>query len=47
MSLSNFNWIIVYDDGTTETVYTDTIDSILDILELKDSQPRAIIKGYW
>ena len=45
MSLSNFNWIIVYDDGITETVYTDTIYSILDILELKDSQPIAIIRS--
>ena len=43
MGLSNFEWIIVYNDGTTETVVTDKIEVVLEYC--KESQPIAIIRG--
>ena len=44
MGLSNFEWIIVYNDGTTETIVTDEIEEV--VLEYcKESQPVAIIRG--
>lgn len=44
MSLSNFEWIIVYNNGETEKVVTDEIEEV--VLEYcKESQPVAIIRG--
>ena len=44
MGLSNFEWIIVYSDGNTETIITDSIYNVLD--EIKEEQPIAIIRGH-
>lgn len=42
MGYSTFRWIVVHDDGTSEVVVAETIDKV--VFELKDEQPRAIIK---
>ena len=44
MSLSNFNWIVVHEDGTSETVIADCIEEVLEKAEV-EAQPIAIIKG--
>ena len=44
MALSNFEWIIVHDDGTSETVIADCIQEVLEKAEV-EAQPIAIIKG--
>ena len=44
MALSNFEWIIVHDDGTSETVIADCIEEILYKADVEE-QPIAIIRG--
>ena len=44
MSLSNFEWIVVHEDGTSETVVADCIEEVLDKANVEE-QPIAIIKG--
>ena len=44
MSLSNFEWIVVHDDGTSETVIATCIEEVLDKANV-EAQPIAIIKG--
>ena len=43
MSLSNYEWFIVYDDGSTQIVHAESIEEVLEKIE--SEQPRAIIKG--
>ena len=47
MSLSKFNWLIVYDDGEIVKVYTTYPDWAIEIANKKTggSQPAAIIRG--
>ena len=50
MSLSKFNWIIVYDNGKVVKVYTDYPDYALQIAtqNTQDPQPLALVRGdYW
>ena len=44
MSLSNFEWIVVHDDGTSETVVASCIEEVIDKANV-EPQPIAIIKG--
>ena len=44
MALSNFEWIIVHDDGSSETVIASCIEEVLDKANV-EAQPIAIIKG--
>ena len=44
MSLSNFEWIVVHNDGTSETVIADCIEEVLQSTEIEE-QPIAIIRG--
>ena len=44
MALSNFEWIVVHDDGSSETVIADCIEEVLDKANV-EAQPIAIIKG--
>lgn len=44
MALSKYEWIIVYDDGSTEKVETDSIYNVVDYCT-NDEQPAAIIRG--
>ena len=44
MALSNFEWIIVHNDGTSETVIADCIEEILYKADVEE-QPIAIIRG--
>ena len=44
MSLSNFEWIVVYDDGTSETVVADCIEEVLEKAKVEE-QPIAIVRG--
>ena len=44
MSLSNFEWIVVHDDGSSETVIANCIEEVLDKANV-EAQPIAIIKG--
>lgn len=44
MALSNFEWIIVHDDGETEKVEADSIYDVVDHCT-NDEQPLAIVRG--
>ena len=44
MSLSNFEWIIVHSDGSTEVVITDSIEDVV-MEHCTEEQPIAIIRG--
>ena len=44
MSLSNFEWIVVHDDGFSETVIASCIEEVLEEANV-EAQPIAIIKG--
>ena len=44
MSLSNFEWIVVHNDGSCETVIASCIEEVLDKANV-EAQPIAIIKG--
>ena len=44
MALSNFEWIIIHGDGSSETVIADCIEEVLDKGNV-EAQPIAIIKG--
>lgn len=45
MGLSSYGWIIIYDDGTTQKVYAESIYDLIDKINFYNEQPRAIIKG--
>lgn len=45
MGLSSYGWIIIYDDGTTQEVYAESIYDLIDKVNFYSEQPRAIIKG--
>ena len=42
MGYSRFKWLVIRDDGSTETIEAETIDEV--VYEINDEQPRAIIK---
>lgn len=44
MALSNFEWIIVHDDGETEKVEAGSIYEVVDHCGT-DEQPVAIVRG--
>lgn len=44
MALSDFEWIIVHDDGSSEAVIADCIEEVLNKANV-EAQPIAIIKG--
>lgn len=43
MALSGYVWYVIYDDGTVQKVYCESIYDVLD--QIENEQPRAIIKG--
>ena len=45
MGLSSYDWIIIYDDGTTQKIYAESIYDLIDKINFYNEQPRAIIKG--
>ena len=42
MGYSRYKWLVIRDDGSTETIEAETIDEV--VYEINDAQPRAIIK---
>ena len=44
MALSNFEWIIVHEDGSSETVIAECIEEVLNKADV-EAQPIAIIRG--
>lgn len=42
MGYSRYKWLVIRDDGSTETIEAETIDEV--VYEINDEQPRAIIK---
>ena len=44
MALSNYEWIIVHNDGETEKVEADSIYDVVDHCT-NDEQPIAILRG--
>ena len=43
MSLSQFEWVIVHEDGSSDVVVSDCIDDVIE--STSDAQPIAIIRG--
>ncbi len=42
MGYSRFKWIVINNDGSTETIEAETIDEV--VYEIDEEQPKAIIK---
>ena len=42
MGYSRFKWLVIRDDGSTETIGAEKIDEVVN--KINDEQPRAIIK---
>ena len=44
MALSNFEWIVVHDNGSSKTVIASCIEEVLEKANV-EAQPIAIIKS--
>ena len=44
MGLSNFEWVIVHSDGSTDVVISDCIEEVV-MEHCTEEQPIAIIRG--
>lgn len=42
MGYSRYKWLVIREDGSTETIEAETIDEV--VYEINEAQPRAIIK---
>lgn len=42
MGYSKYKWLVIEDDGSTETIGAEKIDEVVN--KINDEQPRAIIK---
>lgn len=42
MGYSRYKWLVISDDGSSETIEAETIDEV--VYEINDEQPRVIIK---
>ena len=42
MGYSRYKWLVIEDDGSTETIEAEKIDEVVN--KINDEQPRAIIK---
>ena len=45
VSLSNYEWTVVHDDGQVERISSDCIEEVVEKLCVNDPQPVAIVRG--